>query len=211
MSFQIIDCEQNSPEWFAARMGIPTASEFDSILTAAKGKAVEGKMRNTYLWKLAGELLTGDPMESVTTRHMERGKFMEDEARDLYAFLKNVEPQRVGFIRSGVAGCSPDSLLGENGGMEIKTALPHIQIGRLIKDELPQEHKAQVYGSIWLTEREWWDFVSYCSPKLPLFVKRVYRDEDYIKSMAEAVALFDEDLQKTVETIRNYGKEAIAA
>lgn len=206
MTVQIIECEQGSSGWFAARLGIPTASEFSTVM--AKG---EGKTRKAYMLKLAGEIITGEPMESYTNSNMERGKVMEDEARDLYAFLKNCEPQRVGFIRNGNAGCSPDSLIGDNGGLEIKTALPHIQIDRLMKDELPPEHKAQVQGSIWISEREWWDFASYCSPKLPLFVKRVPRDNGYIANLKGEIDRFNDDLQAIVERIRRYGQEAVAA
>jgi hypothetical protein len=81
---------------------------------------------------------------------MERGKLMEDEARDLYAFMHGIDPQRVGFIRNGDKGASPDSLIGDKGGLEIKSAAAHIQIARLLADELPSEHKAQVQGSMWV-------------------------------------------------------------
>lgn len=117
--------------------------------------------RKAYLRKLAGEVLTGEPMETYTNPHMERGKVMEDEARDLYAFMTDADPQRVGFIRGDNCGASPDSLVGDDGGLEIKTALPHIQIERLLNDDLPSEHKAQVHGCMWVTGRKWWDFVSY--------------------------------------------------
>jgi hypothetical protein len=133
---QIIDCEQGSPEWFTARMGIPTASEFKTIL-AVKKEAREKITRQAYMRKLAGEVLTGLPMESYSNGDMQRGKDMEDEARDLYALLTDVDPMRVGFIINHGAGCSPDSLIGETGGLEIKSALPHIQIERLEAGELP--------------------------------------------------------------------------
>lgn len=204
MSSQIIKCEQGSQEWLTARLGIPTASEFSTVM--AKG---EGKTRKAYMLKLAGEILTGEPMESYTNAHMERGKVMEDEARDLYSFIKNIEPERVGFIRNGNAGCSPDSLIGARRGLEIKTALPHIQIDRLMRDELPSEHKAQVQGSIWISERDEWDFVSYW-PKLPLFIKPVNRDNDYIANLAGEVDRFNDELQNVVEKIRQYGKQAPA-
>jgi hypothetical protein len=62
---QIIDCEQGSPEWFAARAGIPTASEFHTVMAVGKqgGKSVT---RVAYLNKLAGEILTGEPMPSYS-------------------------------------------------------------------------------------------------------------------------------------------------
>lgn len=203
---QIIDCEQNSPEWYAARLGIPTASEFHTVLAVGpKGGKSVGRV--AYLNKLVGEIVTGEPMATYVNQDMERGKLMEDEARDLYAFMTGVEPQRVGFIRNGNAGASPDSLIGDNGGLEIKSAAAHVQIGRLLDDVLPSEHKAQVMGSIWIAERDWWDFASYC-PKLPLFIKRVYRDEDYIKKIANEVDLFNIELAQTVEFIRRYGARA---
>lgn len=206
MPVEIIECEQGTPEWFKARLGIPTASEFSTVM--AKG---EGKTRRAYMLKLAGEILTGEPMESYTNGHMERGRLTEGDARDLYAFQKNADPILVGFVRNGAKGASPDSLLGDNGGLEIKTALPHIQIERLMKGEVPSEHRAQVQGNIWVCEREWWDFVSYGGPKLPLFVKRVHRDNGYIANLSGEVDRFNDDLMQVVELIRKYGKEAVAA
>lgn len=199
---QIIDCDQGTPEWFAARLGIPTASAFSTILSSNK-EAKDKKTRTEYMRKLAGEIITGEPMESYSNVHMERGKVQEDEARDLYAFMTDYEPQRVGFIRNGDRGCSPDSLIGEVGGLEIKTALPHIQIDRLLRGTLPAEHKAQVQGNLWLCEREFWDFCSYC-PKLPLFVVRVERDEEYIAQLEKAVDQFNAELKQLVETIMSF-------
>ena len=199
---QIIDCEQGTPEWFAARLGVPTASAFSTILSSNK-EAKDKKTRTEYMRKLAGEIVTGEPMESYSNVHMERGKVQEDEARDLYAFMRDCDPQRVGFIRNGDRGCSPDSLIGDDGGLEIKTALPHIQIDRLLRGTLPAEHKAQVQGNIWLCERKFWDFCSYC-PKLPLFVVRVERDEEYIAQLEKAVDQFNAELKQLVETIMSF-------
>lgn len=206
---QIITCEQGTEEWFRARMGIATASEFKTII-GVKKDAREKVTRDTYMRKLAGELLTGEPMASFSNPDMERGKAQEDEARDLYAFMTDTDPQRVGFIRNHDAGCSPDSLIGTNGGLEIKSALAHIQIERILKGELPSEHRAQVQGNIWLAEREYWDFASYC-PKLPLFVKRVYRDDGYIATLSGAVKAFNEELATMVSSIRGWQPEKAAA
>ncbi len=205
---QIIDCEQGSPEWFAARAGIPTASMFKTVM-AVGPKGGKSATRVDYLNKLAGELLTGEPMDNYVSPDMARGSLMEDEARDLYAFQNAIEPQRIGFIKSGDKGASPDSFIGDKGGLEIKSAAAHIQIERLLNGELPSEHKAQVQGNLWVCEREWWDFASYC-PKLPLFVIRVYRDEDYIKKIANEVELFNVELHQTVDYIRRYGAKDAA-
>jgi hypothetical protein len=200
---KIIDCEQGSPEWFAARAGIPTASEFHTVM-AVGPKGGKSVTRVDYLNKLAGEILTGEPMASYSNADMERGKLMEDEARDLYAFQTGAELQRVGFIRNGDKGASPDSLIGDQwrlGNQVRRRAYPDQAAARR---RTASEHKAQVQGSIWVAEREWWDFISYC-PKLPLFVKRVYRDEAYITKLALEVELFNAELQQTVEYIRRYG------
>lgn len=201
----IHECEQGSEEWFVRRMGIPTASEFSTVMASGKGGG-ESKTRAAYLRKLAGEILTGEPMESYTNPHMERGKVMEDEARNMYALEYGEDPARVGFVTNFNAGCSPDSFIGSDGGLEIKTALPHIQIERLERNDLPPEHRAQVQGSIWLCERDHWDFVSYW-PKLPLLRVRVQRDNGYIATLKGAVDKFNDELNELVERIRRYGIE----
>lgn len=201
MAVEIFDCDQNSPEWYQCRLGIPTASKFATVLASGRGGG-ESKTRREYLYKLAGEILTGEPMYSYQNDHMERGKEMESEARDMYVFLTDLEPQQVGFIRNGQKGCSPDSLIGANGMLEIKTKLAHLQCEVLDYDELPSEHKAQCQGQLWVAEREWLDFCSYW-PKLPLFAKRVYRDEAYIKKLSDEVDRFNNELAALVEKLRS--------
>lgn len=197
---QIIECEQGSEEWFAARLGIPTASMFATVM--AKGRDGGSSVtRKTYLLKLVGEVLTGEPMESYSNHHMERGKEYEPDARNLYAFMHDCEPQLVGFIRNGQKGCSPDSLVGANGMVEIKTKLPHLQVDCLLSDRVPPEHKAQCQGALWVAEREWIDFVSYW-PGLPLFVTREHRDEEYIAKLAAAVDEFNDELAHVVARIK---------
>ena len=206
MSIEIFDCEQNSEEWIRARMGLPTASMFATIM--AKGKSGGDSLtRKTYLYKLAGELITGEPMENYTNAYMERGHTMEAEARDYYALLHDVEPGRVGFIVNGRKGCSPDSLIGDTGMLEIKTKAPHLLIEALIKNEFPPEHKAQCQGALWVAEREWLDLVVYFT-KMPAFIRRVYRDEAYIANLSEAVDAFDAELHELVEQVRAYQRAA---
>lgn len=194
---EIFDCEQGSAEWHSCRLGVPTASRFSDVL--AKG---EGKTRARYLRDLAAEIIRGTVEEDTyTNAHMERGKLMEDEARKLYAFMADAEPVRVGFIKDGRKGCSPDSLIGDDGGLEIKTALGHIQVERLQRGGLPSEHKAQVQGSLWITGRKWWDFCSY-SPGLPPLIVRVEPDEQYIATLSEAIEAFNSELDALVSSLR---------
>jgi hypothetical protein len=202
----IYDCDQSSPEWHQARLGIPTASMFATVMASGKGGG-ESVTRRTYMLKLAGEILTGEPMDSYSNGHMERGKAMEDEARDFYSYLTDTDPQRVGFIRNGQKGCSPDSLIGSAGMLEVKTKLAHLTIDCLLKDEFPPEHKAQCQGALWVAEREWIDIAVYW-PKLPLFVKRATRDDVYIKKLSDAVDEFNTELAATVERVRRFEKAA---
>ena len=196
---EIIDCEQCSPEWYQARLGLVTASEFATVM--AKGKnGGESRQRRTYMLKLIGEILTGEPSESYTNAHMERGKLMEEEARNYYAFMADIEPQHVGFLKRGRTGCSPDSFIGSDGMHEIKTKLPHLHIDVMLADQLPPEHKAQCQGGLWVAEREWIDFQSYW-PRLPPFIKRVYRDETYIKTLEQAVRDFIEEMDDLMQRV----------
>lgn len=194
---QIFDCPQNSPEWMEARRGIPTASRFADVL--AKG---QGITRRKYLYTLAGEVLTGKCVESYNNSNMERGHEMEADAVNLYAFERDVDPVTVGFMRRGRAGCSPDRLLGDFGMVEVKTKLPHLQLEVLERGEVPPEHIAQVQGQLWISGRNWCDFISYW-PRLPLFVKRVERDDMYIDRLAASVAYFVGDLDALVAKYGN--------
>ena len=202
----IHDCEQGSPEWFRCRMGLPTSSEFACLLAKGKGGG-ESKTRRTYLRKLAGEIITGQPMENYTNAHMERGKAMEAEARDFYAFLRDAELKPVGFIQNGRTGCSPDALVGEDGILEIKTAFPHIGIEAIEGDAFPSEHYAQCQGALMVTGRKWCDLTVYW-PNLPVFIKRAIRDEQYIADLAKSASEFNAELDALVKSVRSYGKAA---
>lgn len=209
MTLEILDCPQNSPEWLEARMGIPTASEFATVMARSPGGKAYGKTRATYMRKLAGEVITGQPMENYQNGYMERGHAMEDEARRFYAFMRDADPQQVGFIRNGQKGCSPDSLIDESGLLEIKSKAPHLLIEWIEKDQFPPEHRAQCQGQLWVAEREWIDIMGYW-PGMPPFVKREYRDEEYINKLAEEVETFTTELSALVEQIRAYGTQEAA-
>ena len=176
---------------------------FGAVLAAARdGK--ERKTRDTYLRKLAGELLTGDPMENYQDANFERGKQLEAEARNLYAFMTDEPIEQVGFIRNGNKGCSPDSLVGSDGMLELKTAFPHILIDKILRDEFPPEHRAQCQGNLLVADREWIDIGIYW-PKMPMFVKRASRDASYIRNLSNEIEIFNAELHELVEKIRRYG------
>lgn len=196
---QIHDVEQGTPEWRQARCGIITASNMSSVL--AKG---EGKTRMGLMHDMMGEIITGKPASSYSNKHMERGKEWEPEAIELYEITKGVTATIVGFVTNdfpcGRVGASPDFLVGDTGGGEIKTKLPRLQIELLFADRVPPEHKAQIQTNLWVCEREYYDFCSYCEG-MPLFIKRVERDEPYIVNMATEVAAFYAEMQEKLAKI----------
>lgn len=195
------DLEQGTDEWLMARLGVPTASEFDSIMTKGRG-GEPSKSRLTYMFKLIGERLTDEPSAKFDTFATRRGHELEPEARDLYTMLTGNEVTQVGFIARGKwCGASPDGLIGDDGMLEIKTKLPHLQIPVLLSDEVPAEHVAQLQGQMWVAGRAWVDFLSYW-PGLRPFLKRVHRDEDYISKLASAVEEFHAQMDEIMGRVR---------
>lgn len=196
---QILDqFEQGSPEWYEARRGLITASEFSTVM--AKG---EGKTRKKYMYVLAGERFTGRVQESYTNAYMQRGRELEAKARELYQEQMGLEVKQVGFIKNGYTGFSPDGLVGEEGAIEIKVAIPAIQIERLFADKVPSEHLAQCQGGNYVANLQWIDFISYCEG-LPLFIKRALRDQPYIDNLKSEVETFENELQEVVKKIGTY-------
>lgn len=196
---QIIDCEQNSDEWIRARVGVVTASCFKDVL--AKG---QGITRRKYMLSVLGERISGRVFEDrYSNAAMERGHALEEEARQEYRIETGIEVDRVGFMRRGDVGCSPDGVIANDGLQEIKTKLHHLHLECILKDRVPTEHTAQIQGALWVSARQWLDFVSY-SPGLPLFVKRVYRDEKYIATLAVEVDQFLAELAELQKQVTKY-------
>lgn len=197
--------EQGTDEWRRVRAGIPTCSEFD--LVRAKpgprgGVTRELQGRTTYMRQLAGERITGEPMPHFETWAMRRGKEVEPQAARYYAITFDVELHRVGFVKNGNCGGSPDYLVGKDGGLEIKSADPHVQIERLETREIPSKHLWQCIGLLMVTGRRWWDYMSY-SRGLPPLVLRIERDEATIASLRVDVDDFNRELDELVERIRS--------
>ena len=204
-----VDVEQGSPEWHAARLGIPTASGFSRIITPT-GKA--STQASTYRLRLLAEWMTGAPLDEKPSDWMLRGLEMEGEARDWYAMHADAEPKQVGLIyrdESRLVACSPDALVGDDGGLEIKCPAPHTHVGYLLDGQVPSEYVPQIQGCMYVTGRAWWDFASY-HPAMPPLLIRVERDSAYIDSMAVALDDFIARLLSDRErlTKRGYVREA---
>ncbi|MDW5376401.1 YqaJ viral recombinase family protein [Halomonas sp. HP20-15] len=199
---QILTLEQGTPEWHAARLGIVTMSELKTLLVKGKGSGSFGTGALSYMNQLIGERITGEPSDAFQgNAHTQRGHELEPVARELYSEATgNTQLKQVGIILNHGAGYSPDSLVDSDGLIEVKTKLPKYQIELLLAGELPQEHIAQCQGGLWVSEREWIDFVSYW-PGMPLFVKRAYRDETLIRTIAERVEAFYEELEQRMAMV----------
>jgi len=181
---QVHDMEQSTQEWFEVRAGIVTASRAKDLM--AEG---QGKTRLAYMYQLIGEVMTGEPVQVFKgNEHTERGNLLEPVARDLYCERTKSEVVQTGFIRNhddiGGAGYSPDGLVGDDGAVEIKTRLAHIQAELLDTGKIPRDAMYQMQFGMWVAGLKWCDYISYCQG-MPLFVQRVEPDfelQDKIKN-----------------------------
>jgi len=199
---KIIDCLQCSPEWFAARLGIPTASRFDKIIApgGAPSKSADG-----YMNELLAEYLAGSPIDAEDTTHwMERGSLLETVARVQYEFLTDNTVEQVGFCLddSGKWGCSPDGLIDEKGMLEIKCP-KHTTIIEYYRNGFPKKYTPQVQGQMWVTGRSWCDFFAY-HPQLKPFMVRVDRDDEYIGKMEKEMIAFCDKLDEAKKDLEGW-------
>ena len=188
---KIHDVQQGSPQWEALRLGIPTASDFDKLLTPSFAIRT-GEMPKTYLHKKLAEKFYGRPMDEGSTFNMDQGNLLEREAMPWLAFAHDIDPYRVGFCTTddGRIGCSPDALIGEESGLEIKCPTAPIHLKYLLNGELPEDYRCQVHGSMYVTGRPRWMFLSYTRNGLPKLLLTVQRDEAIQAKIHEALTLF---------------------
>lgn len=182
----ILDHEQGSEEWLAARLGKPSASCFSRLITNS-GKP--SSSADGYINELIAERLTGRSKPFFTTPWMERGNLLEPEAREAYEFISGNDALEVGFIVDAnfSYGCSPDSLIGSEGGLEIKCTAPDTHVGYMRDNQAGvNKYWQQIQGCMWVTGRQWWDFFAY-HPEMPHVLVRVERDDEYIAKLAEEV------------------------
>jgi hypothetical protein len=209
----LLDCEQGSPEWLAARRGIPTASNFDMIITAKTGKY--STSADDYAAMLIDEIVRPDEQEGFGgNRHTERGKLLEPQARNYYRFLTGYTVTECGLClrEDGKAGCSPDSLVEDNGklgGLEIKAPDGKKHVAWMRAKVLPEEHKQQVHGSMVITDTDWWDFLSFCPGYKPFRV-RTFRD-GYTDLVEVSLDRFIRELEAAKAEFIDYIPERMAA
>ncbi len=184
------DVEQGSLAWFQIRCGIPTASEFSRLVT---GTGKPSTSLPGYANELAAEKFAGKPMSEFDgNAWMDRGKEKEAEAIAFYEFTNDVTVARVGFctLDDGSAGCSPDGLIGEDGGLEIKClkAESHVEVVTYHKKHgvCPPKYAPQVQGSLLITGRKYWEQFFY-HPDLPPLIVRTVPDMAFQTMLADAI------------------------
>ena len=199
--------EQRTPAWHQIRAGKFTGSKFNDAMARSKKTGEPLKACTDLIWQVATERLTGNPVESYRNQAMDWGVEQEPNAKNTYEFIEGVSVVEVGFIihpEYSFIGVSPDGYVGENGGLEIKcpwNSMRHLE--RFIIG-MPDEYKAQVQGCLWVTGREWWDFMSF-DPRMPpahqVYKERIYRDEDYIKDLQTTLLWCEDQVNELLEKL----------
>ncbi|MEN6623986.1 MAG: lambda exonuclease family protein [Smithella sp.] len=197
----IIDCEQRSEDWFKAICGNVGASSIDKIITS---KGEPSKSRSDYMMTLAAERITGKQEVGYLTQAMINGIEREAEARSLFEMAHGVEIKQVGLVYKDdrkLCHCSPDGLIDDNAGIEIKNPISKTHVKYLLDGKLPTEYFCQVQFSLYISEREIWWFMSHYPGLKPLIVE-VYRDEKWIAKMEPELNAFNEQLDEMVRQLQ---------
>jgi putative phage-type endonuclease len=193
-----INIEQGSDEWKVARLGHVTASNMADVMSKGKGSG-EAIGRYKYKVRLVAERLTQTAAESFSNAAMEWGVEQEQFAAMEYEAANNVLTDKTGFwLHPEIKwlGVSPDRLVGHEGLIEVKCPNTTTHLGYLFENKIPTDYFKQIQCQLWVTGRQWCDFVSY-DPRLPkrnqLLIVRTERDESLIAEMeAETLKFLDE-------------------
>lgn len=197
---RISEHEQGTEEWLAERVGLITASNVSNLISSTGKPSASA---TGYIDKVVGEILMGGPEETYKNAAMQRGNDLEPEARAWYEMLSGNDVEEVGLcIRDELgAACSPDGLIGDDGGLEIKCLMAKGHVAALRQGKVPSDYVSQVQMCMWITDRQWWDFACY-HPTMPKLLLRVERDQEYIDLMATEVAKAKAKIEKNLKLIQ---------
>ena len=196
---------QGTDEWKRVKLGHVSGSSIADVM--AKGKAGEAITRKKYRTRIVAERLSNEIMESFSNPSMEWGVLQEPFARQAYEVSRETFVDKTGFWLHPTIkwlGVSPDGLVGDDGLVEIKCPNTTTHIDYLDAGVVPTEYYKQMQCQMWVTNREWCDFVSY-DPRLPernrLFIKRLYRSNDTIADMEVEVKQFLSEVESLIEKL----------
>lgn len=204
---------QRTDEWYKARLGKATASNFDKIMAGEKYAGWKN-----YRAELVAERLTGIRYAELTGRdfttfEMQWGTDNEPLARLHYSLRSSNQVEECGFFEhdSLAAGASPDGLIGDDGMVEIKCPNTATHIETLRKGTVPRQYVAQVQGQMWITGRKWSDFISF-DPRLPdnakVIIIHVPRDDAYIAKMESEITRFLNQVEEECGFVTNFNQES---
>jgi putative phage-type endonuclease len=206
---RLIEADQGSDEWKAARVGIATASRFGDIM--AKTRSGYAASRKNYMAELVVERLTGQAADNFKSSAMEWGTETEPVARLEYTLATGNEVEETGLWVDNEIGASPDGFVNSDGTLEIKCPNTATHLETLMSKKVPRQYYAQIQGQLLLTQRSWCDFVSY-DPRLPenaqMIIIRVERDQDFIKELKQELKTFLKEVEQQVNFVKEYnGKD----
>lgn len=195
------DIWQGSLEWEQKRSQFVTASEM-SALVSPTGEIRKGKMPHTLLMEKVACFWTGGPLPSAQFWDGEQGNFLEEYARPAFTLETGLEVETVGFIENGRIGCSPDGLIGDGEGLEIKCPRLDTHIKYLLAGIVPEDYVIQVQASLAVTGFKTWKFFSFRRgmPPLILTAPRIEAIQDAIQqAVYDFISKLDKALEKLTE------------
>jgi len=199
---------QRTEKWFNDRCGKFTGSRFVDVLARNKKTGEPLEAYNRCIWQVAFERISGTPLEGATGSALRWGTEMEPSARAAYELdtgLVVTESEFITHPKYPFTGCSPDGLVSVNGGLEMKCPKDSIVHLQRFLTGVPDEYRPQCQGFLWVTEREWIDFVSYDprqAPEFQLLKIRINRNETLISEIEKSVIRAEEEAVALIERLK---------
>lgn len=197
---KIHNFEQKSDEWFECRKGKITASHADTIATNGKGL-------ETYINEVMSEYFSSGEKENFSNEHTERGNDLEDTARSIYELENNVNVEQVGFIEyNDFVGCSPDGLIGEDEGLEIKCCSDKVYWEILMTNDCSSmsKWKWQCLMNLLITKRKKWNLVIFNPNFKKSMVKiEILPDEEKFNKLLTGFTIAEQKIISYIEKYNN--------
>ena len=200
----ITDIVQGTDQWFAEKLGKPSASKMDRIITP---KGQPSKQREGYLWELVAERISGNVTSTYQSQAMLDGIEKEASSRQLYELIYDVEVEQVGMIYQDEQKrflASPDGIINREYGLELKNPLPKTQVGYLLSGKVPNEYTVQIQASLLISGFSRWAFMSVVDG-LPALIIDVQRDWDFTAKLSVALNDFCSELDELEAKLRGLG------
>lgn len=199
-----IECVQNSEKWYQERLGKPTSSEFDRILTRS---GTLSSQRFDYMYQLIYERIFEKRAETIKpTYWMARGAFLEETAALACENYLNQKLHKVGILTTddGRIRSSPDRIVDWKHAVEIKCPKPwkHMEYSVLGPQN---DYYMQLYGIMWVGGFERVSFFSYC-PGMPCRPLVIHRNQKIMNLLDKIMPLFADELDKHEKAVRDMGE-----